>query len=118
MQRDLSYAQAIGNRAARQTAAAARAAGAGATAAAAAAAAGSGQPGAAAGTSTAAGEGAADRSGPADVPKLTFTIDGHHLSPTTTIFQAVQVARCLVAVRWIVWNLLMRILAVVIAPFT
>ena len=104
MQRDLSYAQAIGSRAAKQAAAAASAAGAGTTAAAAAAAAGSGQPGAAAGTSTAAGEGAADRSGPADVPKLTFTIDGHHLSPTTTIFQAVQVGCCLLAVRWIVWK--------------
>lgn len=64
------------------------------------------------------GEGAADGSGPADVPKLTFTIDGHHLSPTTTIFQAVQVGRCLLAIRWIVWNLSMRILAVVNARFT
>ena len=64
MQRDLSYAQAIGSRAASRQAAAAGAA---------------------------AGAAASDRSGPADVPKLTFTIDGYPMSPTTTIFQAVEV---------------------------
>ena len=90
MQRDLSYAQAIGGRAAsRQAAAAAEPAGEGRTAAAGAAAGGASQQGAA--SASAAGVAASDRSGPADVPKLTFTIDGCLMSPTTTIFQAVEV---------------------------
>ena len=89
MQRDLSYAQAIGSRAAsRQAAPAAEPAGKGRAAAAGAAAGGASQQGAA---SAAAGGAASDRSGPADVPRLTFTIDGCPMSPTTTIFQAVEV---------------------------
>ena len=89
MQRDLSYAQAIGSRAAsRQVAAAAEPAGEARAAAAGAAAGGASQQGA---TRTAASGAACDRSGPADVPKLTFTIDGYPMSPTTTIFQAVEV---------------------------
>lgn len=96
MQRDLSYAQAISQRnASRQAAAAAEvtaAADGSAAAAGAAPAAGTSQPGAIGGASAAAGEAAGDRSGPADVAKLTFTIDGYHLSSTTTIFQAVQLS--------------------------
>lgn len=92
MQKDLSYAQAISNRSAsRQAAAAAEAAADGGKTAARAAPAGAGPTSAAGGASAAAGDAGGDRGGPADVPKLVFTIDGHHLSSTTTIFQAVQV---------------------------
>ena len=92
VQRDLSYAQAISQRnASRQAAAAIEPAADGSAAAAGATPAGAGQPSTAGGASAAAGDVAGDRGGPADVPKLVFTIDGHHLSSTTTIFQAVQV---------------------------